>query len=330
VHPKLTIAHGLLNNAGDASVQGPGGKDTIGLAGAGRGAPPNFGSGSGGGIQSIGPMTLDHVVVRDNGDRNAPFADQGDPGRPTGGGIAASGGPAHIVDTQVIGNSVAHTPSGDGGGAAIEGVADLTITDSTVSRNMINGSDESIVGNGGGLDLDGSSGVISGSTIDGTDTFIKDGAGAGGLTGTSLIVVNSTIGDNPSPGSDIEVAGQWVVVDSTIVGLAVVFGSGSLVMSGSILSGCLVGAVTSNGWNIVGDTSCGTLTPSDLVSTDPLLGPPARNGGRTWTRAPGPGSPAIDRIPSGTPGLCDGTMATDQRGVARPRGAGCDVGAVEQ
>ena len=43
----------------------------------------------------------------------------------------------------------------------------------------------------------------------------------------------------------------------------------------------------------------------------------------------GSGSPAIDRIPTGTAGLCYGTTTPDQRGTARPVGAGCDVGATE-
>ena len=38
------------------------------------------------------------------------------------------------------------------------------------------------------------------------------------------------------------------------------------------------------------------------------------------------GSPAIDAIPTSTPG-CAGT--TDQRGIARPQGNGCDIGAYE-
>ena len=38
------------------------------------------------------------------------------------------------------------------------------------------------------------------------------------------------------------------------------------------------------------------------------------------------GSAAVDAIPSATPG-CSGT--TDQRGIARPQGNGCDIGAYE-
>ena len=40
------------------------------------------------------------------------------------------------------------------------------------------------------------------------------------------------------------------------------------------------------------------------------------------------GSPAVNLIPPGTNG-CGTTIATDQRGVSRPVGTGCDVGAYE-
>src|SRR5690606_18945172 len=69
--------------------------------------------------------------------------------------------------------------------------------------------------------------------------------------------------------------------------------------------------------------------PTDLSGVDPALAALADNGGPTPTRLPHPGSPAIDRIPPGTPLLCDGTDPVDQRGVHRPQGDGCDVGAVE-
>jgi uncharacterized repeat protein (TIGR01451 family) len=56
----------------------------------------------------------------------------------------------------------------------------------------------------------------------------------------------------------------------------------------------------------------------------PQLGALAANGGPTWTAAPLPGSPAIDRVASGCP-----PPAADQRGSARPYGSRCDTGAVE-
>jgi hypothetical protein len=63
---------------------------------------------------------------------------------------------------------------------------------------------------------------------------------------------------------------------------------------------------------------------------DPKLGPLANNGGPTQTRLPQTGSPLIDAIPTGSC-QADGAsgITADQRGVSRPQGPGCDIGAVE-
>ena len=57
------------------------------------------------------------------------------------------------------------------------------------------------------------------------------------------------------------------------------------------------------------------------LDADPLLGSLADNGGFTQTLLPAAGSAVIDA------GSC--ALAEDQRGVARPQGAGCDIGAAE-
>ena len=89
--------------------------------------------------------------------------------------------------------------------------------------------------------------------------------------------------------------------------------------------------ITSGGWNLVGDTSCSGLGgPGDQQGVDALLGALAGNGGPTLTQLPGAGSAAIGAIPAGTVGVCDATTGADQRGVARPQGGACDIGAVEQ
>ena len=56
---------------------------------------------------------------------------------------------------------------------------------------------------------------------------------------------------------------------------------------------------------------------------NPLFGPLADNGGPTVTHALLPGSPAINTANNAT------CAATDQRGVARPFGGMCDIGAFE-
>ena len=91
------------------------------------------------------------------------------------------------------------------------------------------------------------------------------------------------------------------------------------------------GPVNSGGYNLIGNGSgsSGFSGTGDQVGTetapiDPLLGPLTDNGGPTQTHALLFGSPAVDVIPTG-----DCAVATDQRGIARPRGSGCDIGAFE-
>jgi hypothetical protein len=93
--------------------------------------------------------------------------------------------------------------------------------------------------------------------------------------------------------------------------------------------------VTSLGANIIGDqaeAACqGFNAPGDQVGNrlstsgvlDPQLNSLAANGGATLTHAPRTNSPALDK------GRTDTCPATDQRGVLRPQGSRCDVGAVE-
>lgn len=86
-----------------------------------------------------------------------------------------------------------------------------------------------------------------------------------------------------------------------------------------------VSSIKSNGFNLSDDISCDRFLDqnSDLKNDKPLLGPLANNGGPTLTYLSLRGSPAIDN------GSGIGCPATDQRGVIRPQGAACDIGAVE-
>jgi hypothetical protein len=74
--------------------------------------------------------------------------------------------------------------------------------------------------------------------------------------------------------------------------------------------------------NVLTDATC-FAGSSDLVVPDVGLASLANNGGPTLTHALLADSPGIDAADAA---ICP---ATDQRGVARPQGAGCDVGAYE-
>ena len=90
--------------------------------------------------------------------------------------------------------------------------------------------------------------------------------------------------------------------------------------------------VASSSYNLVGDgTGSVGLTNgvnnnqvgSGASPINPQLGPLADNGGPTFTHALLPASPAINTANNAT------CAATDQRGIARPFGAVCDIGAFE-
>jgi hypothetical protein len=84
-------------------------------------------------------------------------------------------------------------------------------------------------------------------------------------------------------------------------------------------------AITSAGFNLSSDNSCAAaLTGAgDRSNLNPQLGSLNANGGPTRTHWLAPTSPALNQ------GQCQSGIAIDQRGVARPQGAVCDIGAVE-
>lgn len=67
----------------------------------------------------------------------------------------------------------------------------------------------------------------------------------------------------------------------------------------------------------------GAVCSGALSTDDPLLGVLQDNGGFSASRLPGPGSPAIDN------GSCLVIETADQRGMPRPIGVACDIGATE-
>lgn len=86
--------------------------------------------------------------------------------------------------------------------------------------------------------------------------------------------------------------------------------------------------VQGSGGSASWDTTLGVDGGGNL-DADPVLGPLGNHGGWTATRLLGGGSSAIDAGNASTCGDPATVNGLDQRGVARPQGPACDIGAVE-
>jgi hypothetical protein len=178
---------------------------------------------------------------------------------------------------------------------------------------------------GAGIATDnGGSVTVTNSTVSGNTTE-ANGAGGGILANGDVTLVYATVAGNNAPvGANVEGNGNGTLAS---------FGSVvALPGSGGLNCADLAGT-TSNGFNFSDDSSCGftnTAQGDRQNAGDPGLGALATNGGPTQTRLPQSGSPLIDAIPTASC-QADGASAitTDQRGVTRPQGPGCDIGAVE-
>jgi hypothetical protein len=188
------------------------------------------------------------------------------------------------------------------------------------------------------------------------DNRTVDGAGGGIMNEGTLTVVNSTISGNFAvAGGGIRNLGRARLVHSTVAGNeAVLMGGGVenhaiLTVWGSLVAGNIgteyyspdvfhyregspphvaIAIAHSLIGNAAGFHGAVDGEDGNRVGVDPLLGALSANGGATRTHALGTDSPAIDA------GVCTDdagqVVATDQRGVVRPQGAGCDMGAFER
>ncbi|MCF8055842.1 MAG: right-handed parallel beta-helix repeat-containing protein [Desulfocapsa sp.] len=225
------------------------------------------------------------------------------------------------------GNSAVYSNNG----GAILNVGTLTVADSTVSGNTTT--------HGGGIRNTGNTGtlIVTGTTIK-DNTASRSGGGISNANATT--VTNSTISGNTAGwyGGGIVILGTAAITNSTIIGNSATLATGGIhndsspanvTVSNTIVANQVSGTdcngnVTSSGYNLESSTSCGFTQTGDVQNSDPLLGSLTNNGGPTQTHALFSGSPAIDS------GDCaGGAVGIDQRGVARPQGDGCDIGAFE-
>jgi CSLREA domain-containing protein len=245
-------------------------------------------------------------------------------GIPNGGGIWAFGTDVSVVESTVSGNAVKGGAIAEGGGIFFVRGGDLTVERSLAAGNV---AESSAVGEGGGIYANGVTNEslrIVNSTI--ADNRVTSPAGSlgGGVYhygAAPLRVLASTIDANSVSGASGAKGGN--VYDEGTSGSATILAD-SIVADGSGPAGtenCSGAGMLSLGHNIDSLDQCNFSATDDKPSTDPMLAALADNGGPTETQALPASSPAIDA------GL--DCPATDQRGIARPQGGGCDIGAFE-
>jgi hypothetical protein len=239
-------------------------------------------------------------------------------------------------DVTVVGSTLNGNRADDRGGA-IGGEADVVVLNSTVSRNLASAHV------GGGIWARGDL-YVGNSTVSNNFSEGK----AGGVGGGGIVrLEHATITDNFAAVASNVGAGERLESFASILGPTNAFLGDD---EPPPRAACRVTEAVSYGYNLATHPLCGLDGPSDVVGLeDPGLGPLQEDGGFSETNPPEAGSPVIDKIPaevclsSPFDGIFDASdqhlegyvndrvalLTRDQRGVERPQGLACEIGAVE-
>ena len=235
--------------------------------------------------------------------------------------------------------------------------ADLRrVTIQNATLGLYNQSGEIIFRDGAIKNLSGSAifnqagrSTIINSTISGNSGFDAAIYNSGGDSKNTVLILSSTITQNKSIDGALRNAhgaGQFIIANSIIAGNTNSYGSpprspdcsGEFISLGHNLIGnigridlaeCKVNFLGSDQYGYYVYDALGY--PKENLTLDPTIDPLQDIGNSVWVHPLKFGSPAIDAgspVTSGTSGnnVCP---ATDQRGVTRPQGLHCDIGAYE-
>jgi hypothetical protein len=304
---------------------------TANTAGGGKG-----GAGFGGGIESEPPgsSTSALSLLRSSVDGNS-AGGLGAAG--FGGAIEAGSGSEKVqasislIESTISGNHAgggAAASAGFGGGIIFSsgGTQDdlkMTIEGSSITGNSAGGGGPESAGFGGGIEYSSGGAEVTQSLIAANSTIAANTAGGGGSKGfesalefrpgtaslSFMTIAGNLAGGEAGkpPGAAVKLTPSSTIADSIVAGNG---------------ENCAA-PIPSGGHNIDDGATCAFTAAGDRQNTQPVLGPLGANGGLTPTLVPQAGSPAIDGGPT------FGCPRTDQRGVLRPFGAACDIGAVE-
>ncbi len=229
-----------------------------------------------------------------------------------------------VAGCAISGNYIG-TGNGFGGGILSSGNSSLNVVASTISGN-------GALNTGGGIAFSGLANITN-STISGN--FASGGnpqRGGGIWSDGTLNLTNCTVVNNSSvSGGGVYNNGTTISSRNTIIAKN----------TSSVSGPDFYGTLTSQGFNLIGNTSDVAVTPTmgDQLAVDPKIDVLKDNGGPTMTHALLSGSTAIDKGGSSTDPVTGTAITTDQRGFMRPfddpavpnagGGDGSDIGAFE-
>jgi hypothetical protein len=327
----LTIANGTANSF--AGYEGGGILNAGTLTVANTTFSGNFAANTGGGIaNSGGTLTVTNSTFSGNSTYDGAGAIENSGGGSltvTGSVFSANsadfragaienrpGASANVANGTFSGNSAGQGGNSSGSGGAIFNYAgSLTVTGTTFSENTAL---SNYAGGGGGIDNYEGTLTITNSTFSGNSAvYVGGGVMNDGYYASTLTVTNTTFSGNSA---DSGGGGLWNAGWSPFPSSASLRNT---IVANSPSGGNCSGAIDDGGGNLqYPGTDCG----GTITSADPLLDPAGlqSNGGPTQTIALQAGSPAIDAA------VLANCPPTDQRGVSRPQGGGCDIGAYER
>ncbi len=226
-----------------------------------------------------------------------------------------------------------NTASSDGGGMHNNSSSNPTLTNVTFSDNTaysgsgiynvgssptltnVTFSHNAASSDGGGMHNDlGSNPTLTNVTFSGNSAATWSGGGMWN-SGSSPTLTNVTFSGNSAPTGSGGAIMNWQE-SRPVIENSIFWGNGDTEFANNASAALINNSIVAGGCPY--GSAC-----RNVIDANPLLGPLADNGGFTQTMALGVGSPAID---AGNNATC---ASTDQRGVARPQGSACDMGAFE-
>jgi hypothetical protein len=242
-------------------------------------------------------------------------------------GRARRGGGIHNVGDLTLRQSVVGYNTADESAGGILNEGTLTIDQSTIANN------ELLSGPAGGIDNFGTL-ILRNSTVSQNRArnvvagILNRSSGTARINNTTIYLnlVDPDGSGLPATGGVFNQAGGSVQISNSILA----FNADDW----SYPDADCRGIIASAGYNLFGTLLDCTITgdtTGDLVGVDPLLSAyPTVDPAQTWGYPPLSGSPAIDAGNPAAPGSSETACEpSDQRGMLRPQGGACDIGAYE-